>query len=247
VKNFWFDVKIYNTKWCWENRQPSDIIDGFGSLKEAVKEASIRTRVYQAVVVARGEDNKYEPGEYVFMLHERSLGNPTAEEKALTEAKMGNVVVWNTGRHYSREGQRIAAQVLEDGRIVFVDIDRGIDGIIKGKTIDTALAVIVMNAYDENDYSAIPVWESEDMRVLKGCLSAAAQWPGWQPVPEFGGFVKLEGKDLLYAPMSLDGGMDLWNNEPNACEVTAPDSQDFLERVNNLYGTEFLMDQFAGR
>lgn len=37
---------------------------------------------------------------------------------------------WNTHYHYTKHGQRIAAELREDGSVVFADIDRGIYGII---------------------------------------------------------------------------------------------------------------------
>ena len=33
----------------------------------------------------------------------------------------------------------------------------------------------------------------------------------------------------------------------SAIEITAPESQDFLDRVNNSLGTSFKMNEFAGR
>ena len=37
---------------------------------------------------------------------------------------------FNTGRQYSANGQRIAAALLDNGSIIFVDIDRGLEYII---------------------------------------------------------------------------------------------------------------------
>jgi hypothetical protein len=42
---------------------------------------------------------------------------------------MNEIKVFQTGRHYSEKGQRIAYMV-DDENIYFVDIDRGIDGRI---------------------------------------------------------------------------------------------------------------------
>ena len=39
-------------------------------------------------------------------------------------------IVFNTGRQYSSNGQRIAAMQLDNGAIAFVDIDRGLDYLI---------------------------------------------------------------------------------------------------------------------
>lgn len=46
--------------------------------------------------------------------------------------KPPTVIAWNTGCAYTKLGQRIAAKRIEGG-IAFVDIDRGIWGIIKDK------------------------------------------------------------------------------------------------------------------
>ena len=43
---------------------------------------------------------------------------------------------WNTHRGYTDAGQRIAAAVLEDGRVAFVDVDRQIDGITIASVFD---------------------------------------------------------------------------------------------------------------
>ena len=40
-----------------------------------------------------------------------------------------DIKTWNTGAHYTEHGQRIAAVAVEGG-IVFLDIDRNIDGFI---------------------------------------------------------------------------------------------------------------------
>ena len=45
-------------------------------------------------------------------------------------------VAWNTHRCYTDAGQRIAAAVLEDGRVAFVDVDRQIDGITLASVCD---------------------------------------------------------------------------------------------------------------
>jgi hypothetical protein len=43
---------------------------------------------------------------------------------------MGLSHKWNTGAHYTAHGQRIAAEVMDDGQVRFLDIDRGIGGVI---------------------------------------------------------------------------------------------------------------------
>jgi len=55
------------------------------------------------------------------------------------------------------------------------------------------------------------------------------------PLPEFGCGVTVQGGVLFYCPMMLDESLDL------AClaEVTEPQSQEFLDRVNSIFKTEY--------
>ena len=39
------------------------------------------------------------------------------------------IIAWNTGCRYTARGQRIAVTPLGNGRVVFLDRDRGIDGV----------------------------------------------------------------------------------------------------------------------
>jgi hypothetical protein len=73
---------------------------------------------------------------------------------------MKTTIKFNTERQYSPKGQRIAARILECGAVVFVDIDRGIDGVI-APLVDhetTALCFdqrYVMGAYDTGAYAEL--------------------------------------------------------------------------------------------
>jgi hypothetical protein len=70
-------------------------------------------------------------------------------------------IKFNTGRMYGEKGQRIAAALLDNGDIYFVDIDRGIDGTIRANGLSRDdildLAIFtrssVMSSYDSNDYA----------------------------------------------------------------------------------------------
>lgn len=85
---------------------------------------------------------------------------------------------FNTGRYYTDKGQRIAAALLDNGDIYFVDIDRHIDGTVKanGLTIDDVIDLdlftqrAIMKAYDDNQYAwtAVPA----DMRSVLSDLAA---------------------------------------------------------------------------
>lgn len=59
------------------------------------------------------------------------------------------IVKWNTRRGYSAHGQRIAAYILNDGRVAFADADRGLSGITKAKIWYPAdVQEFVMEQYD---------------------------------------------------------------------------------------------------
>ena len=70
-------------------------------------------------------------------------------------------IKFNTGREYTAQGQRIVARLLDDGSIVFLDIDRGIDGVIapaQGLTREDVKdpffnRASVMDAYDNGNYN----------------------------------------------------------------------------------------------
>ena len=72
---------------------------------------------------------------------------------------------WNTGRWYSALGQRIAAVVLENGRVAFVDVDRHIGGVTRHEFMGRndnplnhkRLQAFVMREYDNCAYDDIAV------------------------------------------------------------------------------------------
>lgn len=61
------------------------------------------------------------------------------------------MIQFNTGRQYSKQGQRIVAAQVDDGRIFFVDLDRCIDGMITAPNAELTEAS-VLKAYDANQY-----------------------------------------------------------------------------------------------
>ena len=72
-----------------------------------------------------------------------------------------DIKTWNTGAHYTEHGQRIAATAVEGG-IVFLDIDRNIDGFIPlaaGARISDIRAQAQHN-YDFGNYTS--AWEHAD-------------------------------------------------------------------------------------
>jgi len=88
------------------------------------------------------------------------------------------IIKFNTGREYTKNGQRIAATLQDNGNIVFADIDRGIYGIIDagGLTLDDILSLncftqrVIMEDYDANRYSDI----SSNSAIAQQLREAAA-------------------------------------------------------------------------
>ena len=62
----------------------------------------------------------------------------------------------------------------------------------------------------------------------------------WEVLPQFGCFVKAYNGTLYSAPMGEKG--ELLSDE--YYEVTAPESQDFLDAANRMLGTDFNMNEF---
>ena len=87
------------------------------------------------------------------------------------------ILKFNTGREYTKNGQRIAAALQNNGDIVFVDVDRQIDGVISAGalTCDEVLAFgcftqrAIMASYDQNQYGA-----AVDRSMLQQLRDAAA-------------------------------------------------------------------------
>jgi hypothetical protein len=70
------------------------------------------------------------------------------------------IAVWNTGAHYSENGQRIAATIV-DGGIVFLDVDRGIDGFIPLANTARDLREQTQHNYDQGNYTS--AWQHSDV------------------------------------------------------------------------------------
>jgi hypothetical protein len=77
------------------------------------------------------------------------------------------IAIWNTGAHYTEHGQRIAATIVNGG-IVFLDIDRGIDGLIPLANTVRDLRAQAQHGYDYGNY--VSAWEHND--VLKQLATA---------------------------------------------------------------------------
>jgi hypothetical protein len=76
-----------------------------------------------------------------------------------------SIISWNTERQYSPEGQRISAAWLSPGVIVFVDLDRHIEGVIECNELSN---VTVMYHYDHGYYRGTSTLEEFELaRHLK--------------------------------------------------------------------------------
>ena len=84
------------------------------------------------------------------------------------------MITFNTGRNYTEHGQRIAAQRVESGAVVMIDIDRGIDYLLPISTEFTQRGV--MSAYDHNRviYPSDIGLSYEDYYAILKTLRAAA-------------------------------------------------------------------------
>ena len=71
-----------------------------------------------------------------------------------------DTIKFKTGREYTEQGQRIVARLLDNGDIVFLDIDRGIDGVISANGISKEdiedlyfNRTTIMDCYDNGNYN----------------------------------------------------------------------------------------------
>jgi hypothetical protein len=102
--------------------------------------------------------------------------NPVTRKRKGTEIM--KTLKFNTGREYTKNGQRIAAILQDNGDIVFNDIDRSICGIIRagGFTLEDVITLNcftqrgIMESYDQNDYTDI----SGDWELKKSLADIAA-------------------------------------------------------------------------
>lgn len=89
---------------------------------------------------------------------------------------MRKQISFNTGRGYSAKGQRIAAQQLECGRVLFVDIDRNLEYVTAAPCELTQSAV--MRFYDYNSttdaYGIIPDYYVRE-NLVSGLKALAGQ------------------------------------------------------------------------
>ena len=83
------------------------------------------------------------------------------------------IIAFNTGRRYTDQGQRIAATLTEDGGLLFVDIDRGIDGFVSREKLGdnfelTRHDVLYVYDYQSKDWNGMePFRHPDTMKSLR--------------------------------------------------------------------------------
>lgn len=81
---------------------------------------------------------------------------------------MATTISFNTGRAYSRMGQRIVATLHDDGIVTFYDHDRQIDGYFRLGQHCRLTQTEVMHWYDSGTYQSSRR-SREDGLMLGGC------------------------------------------------------------------------------
>lgn len=76
-------------------------------------------------------------------------------------------ITFNTGRGYTDKGQRIAAERLPDGSVVFYDLDRGIWGNFGPDVVYPFTPLQVLIEYDKGTYGYV---STEDVGHLRNLL-----------------------------------------------------------------------------
>lgn len=67
------------------------------------------------------------------------------------------------------------------------------------------------------------------------------------PMEKYGAAFMVDNGHLMSVAMNRDGSLETFGGELDWGEVTAPDSQKFLDDINKKFKTKFKMDDFAGR
>lgn len=92
------------------------------------------------------------------------------------------IITWNTGAHYTEHGQRIAAAVLPNGDVAFIDADRGIDGVLTDLMLEVPdivdLKAIVMTHYLHGWYKHFPRHTEDYYAILEQLTQAALNHQG---------------------------------------------------------------------
>jgi hypothetical protein len=86
-----------------------------------------------------------------------------------------DIKAFNTGRQYSAKGQRIAYTVLASGNVAMVDVDRGLDYVLRRLHYEFALTdSMVLRLYDCN-FTGGSGEDERELYRLRSVLEAAAR------------------------------------------------------------------------
>ena len=67
------------------------------------------------------------------------------------------------------------------------------------------------------------------------------------PMEKYGAAFMVDNGHLMSVAMNRDGSLETFDGDLDWVEVTAPESQKFLDDINKKFKTKFKMDDFAGR
>ena len=67
------------------------------------------------------------------------------------------------------------------------------------------------------------------------------------PMEKYGAAFMVDNGHLMSVAMNRDGSLETFDGDLDWGEVTAPESQKFLDDINKKFKTKFKMDDFAGR
>lgn len=67
------------------------------------------------------------------------------------------------------------------------------------------------------------------------------------PMEKYGAAFMVNNGHLMSVAMNRDGSLETFDGDLDWVEVTAPESQKFLDDINKKFKTKFKMDDFAGR
>jgi hypothetical protein len=96
------------------------------------------------------------------------------------------------------------------------------------KALETAL-----KKAQKNESTEEPIQEAKKSKMI--------------PMEKWGAAFMIDNGNLMSVAMLRDGGFETFDGDLDWGEVTAPESQKFLDDVNKKFKTKFTMDDFAGR
>jgi hypothetical protein len=86
---------------------------------------------------------------------------------------MNEIKVFQTGRHYSEKGQRIA-YTWDDDNIYFVDVDRGLDGVYPNALREKHIPHWqILGLYDHGNYR---YYERDELHIRDELTDRAAHF-----------------------------------------------------------------------